>query len=85
MHFKLLVIKNLITKLETKKNIITICFYFFKFCIPMAEDVHELRKFLLKEFFTSEPCSRNMSERGGRLSQKIARSFVSYNTGKAML
>ena len=49
------------------------------------EDVPELKKFLLKEFFTSEPLCKNMSQVGGRLSQKIARSAVSFCTGKDIL
>ena len=43
-----------------------------KFSIPSAKDIPELKKFLIKEFFTSEPLCKNMIENGGWLSKKLA-------------
>ena len=42
-----------------------------QFSIPTAEDVPELKKFLIKEFFTSEPLCKNMIENGGWFSKKL--------------
>ena len=43
-----------------------------KFSIPTAKDIPELKKFLIKEFFTSEPLCKNMIENGGKFSKKMA-------------
>ena len=43
-----------------------------KFSIPTEKDIPELKKYLIREFFTSEPLCKNMIENGGWLSKKLA-------------
>ena len=45
--------------------------FLMQFSIPTAEDVPELKKYLIKEFFTSEPLCKNMIENGGWFSKKL--------------
>ena len=53
-----------------------------QFSIPTAEDVPELKKYLIKEFFTSEPLCKNMIENGGWFSKKlVVGSSASFCTG----
>ena len=56
---------------------------FIQFSIPTAKDIPELKKYLIKEFFTSEPLCKNMIENGGWLSKKMARGpSADYICGK---